>query len=191
MHPPPYYAVHPHAMVHHHHHHHLMQVSSLEDDEWFEQKLHQYEDIMKMLLKRMEMAIAGSSSFLPVPVQLQRERSSPEHPGKWTSIYPAPYWKLDITKNHHPDNLTKQQNLIFSWHQKQSPTCQPGASGSPNPDLCGKSLPSAQFSAKESAVHQSWGCSDACYDHEDVSFPLLLIIPFPFLWRRNFMRKEV
>ena len=26
MHPPPYYAVHPHAMVHHHHHHHLMQV---------------------------------------------------------------------------------------------------------------------------------------------------------------------
>ena len=117
----------------------------------------------------------------------------------WASIYPATFWQLDmtnnhhldITKNHHPDNLTKQQNLIFSWHQKQSPTCQPGASGSPNPDLCGKSLPSAQFSAKESAVHQSWGCSDACYDHEDVSFPLLLIIPFPFLWRRNFMRKEV
>ena len=48
---------------------------------------------------------------------------------------------------HHKKSSSWQQNLIFSWHQKQSPTCQPGASGSPHPDLCGKSLPSAQFSA--------------------------------------------
>ena len=48
---------------------------------------------------------------------------------------------------HHKKSSSWQQNLIFSWHQKQPPTCQPGASGSPNPDLCGKSLPSAQFSA--------------------------------------------
>ena len=33
MHPPPYYAVHPHAMVHHHHHHHLMQVCGTWNDE--------------------------------------------------------------------------------------------------------------------------------------------------------------
>ena len=125
MHPPPYYAVHPHAMVHHHHHHHLMQVSSLEDDGWFEQKLHQYEDIMKMLLKRMEMAIAGSSSFLPVPVQLQRECSSPKHPGEWASLYPATSWQLDmtnnhhldITKNHHPDNKTSSFLDIKNNHQ--------------------------------------------------------------------------
>ena len=52
MHPPPYYAVHPHAMVHHHHHHHLMQVSSLEDDELFEQKLHQYEDIIENVVEK-------------------------------------------------------------------------------------------------------------------------------------------
>ena len=119
----------------------------------------------------------------PPNTQVSGHQSTQHHLDKltWQTII-----ILTSQKNHHPDNLTKQQNLIFSWHQKQSLTCQSGASGSPNPDLCGKSLPSAQFSAKESAVHQSWG-----YNHQDVSFPLLLIIPFPFLWRRNFMRKEV
>ena len=95
---------------------------------------------------------------------------------------------------HHIENLTSQKIIILTTWQNNKTSYfldiknnhQPGASGSPNPDLCGKSLPSAQFSAKESAVHQSWG-----YNHQDVSFPLLLIIPFPFLWRRNFMRKEV